>query len=103
MIRDKAPLLIILNFFFCSSLYWMPASTRNSSAMLSAGRSTSRSSSEEVIQKINSSKITSETKEIFKLFLTLFSSLQLERDSTISTLNEKVSALELGNGEVSVT
>ena len=63
--------------------------------MLSAGKSTSSSPAEEVILKINSSKITSETKEIFKLFLTLFSNLQLERDSTISTLKEKISALEL--------
>ena len=78
----------------------MPASTRNSSAML-AGRSTSRSPSEEVIQKINSSKITSETKEIFKLFLSLFSNLQLERDSTISTLQEKISAMEIESVEMS--
>ena len=68
--------------------------------MSSSGRSSSRSSSEEVIHKINSSKITSETKDILKLFLNLLSNLQLERDSTITTLKEKVSALELETGEM---
>ena len=52
------------------------------------------------MSKINSSKITSETKEIFKLFLSIFGNLQQERDATISTLNETISKLVAKNSEI---
>ena len=35
-----------------------------------------------------------ETKEIFKLFVSMFSTLQLERDNRIFSLDEKVNELE---------
>ena len=49
---------------------------------------------DELLNKVNSSKINAEVKEIFKLFVTLFSSLQLERESTISGLRDKLETLE---------
>ena len=52
------------------------------------------------MSKINSSKITSETKEIFKLFLSIFNNLQQERDATLSTLNETISKLVAQNSEI---
>lgn len=49
---------------------------------------------DELLQKINTSSAPKETKEIFKLFLALFSTIKNERSTTISTLQERVAALE---------
>ena len=49
---------------------------------------------EELTAKINSSKITNETKEILKLFVALFSNLQLE---TMKNIDKKVSDLDTKN------
>ena len=43
--------------------------------------------------KIKSSKITSETKELIKLFVAMFSTLLLERDTNIKNIDKKVTDL----------
>ena len=56
-----------------------------------------RSPTEELVTKISNSKMSSETKEIFKLFVSMFSTLQLERDNRISSLDQKVNELQSRN------
>ena len=51
-------------------------------------------SHDDIVSKLNFSKMSVETKEIFKMFLALFSNLQLERDSKITALNNKVDGME---------
>ena len=45
---------------------------------------------EDLTARINSPHMSSETKEIIKLFQAMFTSLQLERDSKIKTLEKKM-------------
>ena len=49
---------------------------------------------EDLTAKINSSKITSETKELLKLFVAMFATLQLERDNKIKNIDKKVVDLD---------
>ena len=52
---------------------------------------------DDLTAKIISSKITSETKEILKLFVAMFSTLQLERDTRIKNIDMKVVYLDNKN------
>ena len=45
---------------------------------------------DELIDRINSSKMSSETKEIFKLFLTMFSILQLDLENKVPELTKQI-------------
>ena len=56
---------------------------------------------EDLISKIASSSMSKETKEILKLFLALFSSLQTDKDPKVAELDEKF--LELENRHVLLT
>ena len=47
---------------------------------------------EELTAKINGSHISTETKEILKLFVALFSTIQLDRDNKIKDLDKKVTS-----------
>lgn len=52
---------------------------------------------EDLSARINSSHMNSETKEILKLFLAMFTSLQLERDSKIKTIEKKMTEIQSKN------
>ena len=52
---------------------------------------------EDLTARINSSQINSETKEILKLFLAMFTSLQLEHDLKIKTLEKKITEIQSKN------
>ena len=69
-------------------------STRNKSYIMAPCQ---RSPTEELVTKITNSKMSTETKEIFKLFVSMFSTLQLERDNRISSLDQKVNELDSRN------
>ena len=60
---------------------------------------------DDLTAKINSSHITTETKEILKLFMAMFSTIQLERDNKIKELDQKVASIQSTNtaleGEIS--
>ena len=49
---------------------------------------------DELTAKINSSHISSETKEIMKLFIAMFSTIQLDRDNKIKDLDKKVTSIQ---------
>ena len=49
---------------------------------------------EDLTTKINSSKINSATKELLKLFMTMFLTLKLEHDTKIKTIDNKVVDLD---------
>ena len=49
---------------------------------------------EELTAKINSSHISTETKEILKLFMAMFSTIQLDRDNKIKDLDRKVTSVQ---------
>ena len=55
--------------------------------------------------KFNSSYIITETKEILKLFMAMFSTMQIDRENKIKELNQKVSVFQTANtaleGEIS--
>ena len=65
----------------------MPISTRNSTKTMSNQRKTSH---DDVSRKISTSKLSSENKEIFTLFLALFSTINAERDAKIVQLEQKM-------------
>ena len=52
---------------------------------------------ENIISKITSSSLSKETKDIFKLFIAFFSSLQLDKDPKVAELDEKFLEFENKN------
>ena len=52
---------------------------------------------EELTAKMNSSKITNETKKLLKLFVAMFSTQQLERDTKIKNIDKKGGDLDNKN------
>ena len=60
---------------------------------------------EDLTAKINSSHISTETKEILKLFMAMFSTMQIDRENKIKELDQKVSVIQTANtaleGEIS--
>ena len=70
----------------------MPSNTRASSQAMA-----SKSSFKDLIDKIGRTKIDCEIKEILKLFVTILTTVQQERDTSVSTLTNKVTALESEN------
>ena len=70
----------------------LPSTTRaNTQAMAS------KSPFNDLMDKIGRTKIDCEIKEILKLFLTFHTTVQHERDTTVSTLTSKVTVLETEN------
>ena len=52
---------------------------------------------EDVISKVTNSSLSKETKDIFKLFIAFFSSLQLDKDPKVAELDKKFLELENKN------
>ena len=70
----------------------MPSTTRaNTEAMAS------KSPIEDLMDKIGHTKVDCEIKEILKLFVTILTTAQHERDITASTLTSKITALKSEN------
>ena len=74
--------------------------TRQTSTKMSS-KTVVKTPSDELSHKIEKSKISHETKEIFKLLLCCMSTLINEKDSAITVLQNKVSSIQSKNEELS--